>query len=167
MTFEVRTEGLFSITLFTADRQQHSSCRLGSLFCDLLAAISSENHRCPYPITWRNLNQSIQRNQSVHMASLAIFSTTGLERSDLVFIPSCHSFLVAGGCLEFAMIHWTVGETNFYGVLKRRLVEEEAQKRFEKYLIEEVAVSSIKKSVHEVRLKQIIDLSSDKPKIAS
>lgn len=33
-------------------------------------------------------------------------------------------FFVLGGTLEFAMINWQVGETNFYRTYKRRRAEE-------------------------------------------
>lgn len=32
-------------------------------------------------------------------------------------------FFVFGGLLEFSMINWTVGETNFYKTFKKRQVE--------------------------------------------
>ena len=41
-------------------------------------------------------------------------------------------FFFAGAGLEFVMIHWTVGETNFYKTYKKRAVESLAQERAQK-----------------------------------
>lgn len=38
-------------------------------------------------------------------------------------------FFVFGAALEFSMIHWHVGEVNFYKVYKRRRIEELVEER--------------------------------------
>jgi len=38
-------------------------------------------------------------------------------------------FFIFGAALEFSMIHWQVGEVNFYKVYKRRRVEELVEER--------------------------------------
>ncbi|XP_025074483.1 small integral membrane protein 4 [Pogonomyrmex barbatus] len=38
-------------------------------------------------------------------------------------------FFVAGAALEYFMIHWHVGEVNFYKTYKRRKVEELVEER--------------------------------------
>ncbi|OQR72836.1 small integral membrane protein-like [Tropilaelaps mercedesae] len=37
-------------------------------------------------------------------------------------------FFFAGAALEFSMIHWAVGETNFYKTYKKRVVRETAER---------------------------------------
>ncbi|KAL3852982.1 hypothetical protein ACJMK2_016579 [Sinanodonta woodiana] len=41
-------------------------------------------------------------------------------------------FFLLGAALEFSMINWTVGETNFYRVYKKNQVEKEARSIIEK-----------------------------------
>jgi hypothetical protein len=48
------------------------------------------------------------------------------------FLPA---FFAAGALLELVMIKWTVGETNFYTVYKRRIVEQEAQAAVDRELL--------------------------------
>lgn len=55
-------------------------------------------------------------------------------RQQLGFYAFFPIFFTLGAALEFSMINWTVGETNFYRVYKRReierrLEEELAQKK--------------------------------------
>ena len=40
-------------------------------------------------------------------------------------------FFVMGALLEFTMIHWKVGEVNFYNTYKRRRVEEAVEGRLQ------------------------------------
>ncbi|RWS21489.1 hypothetical protein B4U80_11248 [Leptotrombidium deliense] len=44
-------------------------------------------------------------------------------RKQLGFYSFIPLFVAAGAALEFVMIKWTVGETNFYTVYKRNLIE--------------------------------------------
>ncbi|XP_012235448.1 ubiquinol-cytochrome c reductase complex assembly factor 5 [Linepithema humile] len=41
-------------------------------------------------------------------------------------------FFVFGAALEYTMIHWHVGEVNFYKTYKRRRVEELAEERLQR-----------------------------------
>lgn len=41
-------------------------------------------------------------------------------------------FFVMGALMEFTMIHWTVGEVNFYKTYKRRRVEEAVEERLQR-----------------------------------
>ncbi|XP_076650324.1 ubiquinol-cytochrome c reductase complex assembly factor 5-like [Halictus rubicundus] len=41
-------------------------------------------------------------------------------------LPVC---FVAGGLLEYVMIHWHVGEVNFYRTYKKRRIEEAVEER--------------------------------------
>jgi hypothetical protein len=41
-------------------------------------------------------------------------------------------FFVLGATLEFSMIHWHVGEVNFYKIYKQRRVEELVQERLQR-----------------------------------
>ncbi|XP_019889875.1 small integral membrane protein 4 [Ooceraea biroi] len=41
-------------------------------------------------------------------------------------------FFVLGAALEFSMIHWHVGEVNFYKIYKRRRIEELVQERLQR-----------------------------------
>ena len=38
-------------------------------------------------------------------------------------------FFILGAALEYSMIHWQIGEVNFYKVYKRRRVEELVERR--------------------------------------
>ncbi|XP_071565428.1 ubiquinol-cytochrome c reductase complex assembly factor 5-like [Temnothorax nylanderi] len=38
-------------------------------------------------------------------------------------------FFILGAALEYSMIHWQVGEVNFYNTYKRRRVEELVEER--------------------------------------
>lgn len=46
-------------------------------------------------------------------------------------LPLC---FLAGAVLEFSMIHWTVGETNFYRIYKRNQVERLSQAALDDYI---------------------------------
>lgn len=43
-------------------------------------------------------------------------------------------FFVSGAFLEFSMIHWHVGEVNFYRTYKKRVVNEAVEERLRKEL---------------------------------
>ncbi|XP_020292108.1 small integral membrane protein 4 [Pseudomyrmex gracilis] len=43
-------------------------------------------------------------------------------------------FFILGATLEYSMIHWHVGEVNFYKTYKRRRVEELVEKRLQEEL---------------------------------
>lgn len=43
-------------------------------------------------------------------------------------------FFILGATLEYSMIHWHVGEVNFYKTYKRRRVEELVEKRLQQEL---------------------------------
>lgn len=43
-------------------------------------------------------------------------------------------FFILGAALEYSMIHWHVGEVNFYKTYKRRRVEELVEKRLQEEL---------------------------------
>jgi len=45
------------------------------------------------------------------------------------FLPIFFAF---GAALEFSMIHWSVGEVNFYKIYKRRRIEELVQQRLQR-----------------------------------
>lgn len=50
----------------------------------------------------------------------------GKNLMEFRFLPI---YFIMGGVLEFLMIHWHVGETNFYKTYKKRRIEEAVQQR--------------------------------------
>lgn len=50
----------------------------------------------------------------------------GKRFKEFRFLPLC---FVMGGVLEFLMIHWHVGEVNFYKTYKKRRIEEAVEQR--------------------------------------
>ncbi|XP_076394916.1 ubiquinol-cytochrome c reductase complex assembly factor 5-like [Megachile rotundata] len=45
-------------------------------------------------------------------------------------------FFILGALLEFTMIHWKVGEVNFYNTYKKRRIEEAVEKRLRQMKLE-------------------------------
>ncbi|XP_029039527.1 small integral membrane protein 4 [Osmia bicornis bicornis] len=57
-----------------------------------------------------------------------IMSMPGKALGEFRLLPV---FFVMGALLEFTMIHWKVGEVNFYNTYKRRRVEEAVEERLQ------------------------------------
>ncbi|XP_076296023.1 ubiquinol-cytochrome c reductase complex assembly factor 5-like [Lasioglossum baleicum] len=51
------------------------------------------------------------------------------------FLPFC---FLAGALLEYTMIHWHVGEVNFYRTYKKRRIEEAVEERLREMRTESV-----------------------------